>query len=210
MFAAAAFVVISFWLEPCTQPREVGCQEGDQELIVWALNAWSRATGGALKFKPEKNEDHAQFRFYWAGSRGGLYGEARQMEVNGKRGAIVSIRPSITKTSDPLLRDVIIYLTCLHESGHALGLQHTDQFDDIMYNFQLGGDLEEYFQRYRRKVQKRGDIRTMGGYSGSDVKRLNFSLRHGFLSQSGMNSDESVPALQKKNQIRSAPVQTRD
>jgi len=207
---AAAFVVISFWIEPCTQPREVGCQEGDQDLIVWALNAWSRASGDVLKFKPEKKEDQAQFRFYWAGTRGGLYGEARPIEVNGKRGATVFIRPSITKTSDLLLRDVIVYLTCLHESGHALGLPHTGQFDDIMYNFQLGGDLEEYFQRHRRKVRDRGDIRTLGGYSRSDINRLNFSIRQGFLSQKGMRSVESVPAPHQKNQTRSAPVQTRD
>ena len=47
---------------------------------------------------------------------------------------------------DKLLRDAIVYLTCLHETGHALGLQHTDAFADIMYSFQYGGDIDGIFR----------------------------------------------------------------
>ena len=43
--------------------------------------------------------------------------------------------------ADHLLRDSIVYLTCLHESGHALGLPHTAAFADIMYTFRYGGDI---------------------------------------------------------------------
>jgi len=173
---AAAVVVISFWLEPCTQPREMGCQENDQELVVWALDAWSRASGGALQFRLESEKKDAQFRFHWAGNRGGLYGEAVPFEINGVHHAEIYLRPSVTRTPDPLLRDVIVYLTCLHEYGHALMLSHSRQFDDIMYNFQHGGDLEEYFNRYRRKIKDRKDIRMLGGYSPSDVRRLRYSI----------------------------------
>ena len=74
--------------------------------------------------------------------------------------------------TDPLLRDTIVYLTCLHESGHALGLRHTDQFDDIMYSFQYGGDIPEYFGRYRRKLMKREDIRKNSGLSMADRSTL--------------------------------------
>ena len=61
-----------------------------------------------------------------------------------------------------------MYLTCLHESGHALGLEHTRSFADIMYSFQYGGDIPEYFGRYRRKLQTREDIRKNPGLSAAD------------------------------------------
>ena len=75
-------------------------------------------------------------------------------------------------SGDQLLRDAIVYLTCLHETGHALGLSHTAVFDDIMYSFQYGGDIPEYFGRYRRKLRSRDDIRENAGMSEADRKHL--------------------------------------
>jgi predicted Zn-dependent protease len=66
----------------------------------------------------------------------------------------------------------VLYLTCLHESGHALGLEHTDAFADIMYNFQYGGDIAEYFARYRRLLTVREDIRKHSGISPDDRRHL--------------------------------------
>ena len=77
---------------------------------------------------------------------------------------------------DSLMRDVIVYLTCLHETGHALGLRHTDVFEDIMYSFQYGGDIPEYFGRYRRKIQSREDISKNAGMSEADRKHLAAAL----------------------------------
>jgi hypothetical protein len=73
---------------------------------------------------------------------------------------------------DDLLRESIVYLTCLHELGHAIGLPHTSAFDDIMYFFGYGGDIVEYFGRYRRQVRSRGDIAGVSGASQNDIKRL--------------------------------------
>src|SRR5262245_61730330 len=63
---------------------------------------------------------------------GGLYGETRPILIDGhERGAEVYVLPSPLPTNgDRLLRDAIVYLTCLHESGHALGLAHTAVFAD--------------------------------------------------------------------------------
>jgi hypothetical protein len=94
------------------------------------------------------------------------------MDVNGQRGAKIYIVNTTRGISDHLLRDTIVYLTCLHEAGHALGLSHTDQFADIMYYFGFGGDIDEYFGRYRRKLSTRDDIRANSGLSEADRKRL--------------------------------------
>lgn len=41
-----------------------------------------------------------------------------------------------------------------------------------MYNFQYGGDITEYFARYRRKLRSRADIRRNSGLSEADRKAL--------------------------------------
>jgi hypothetical protein len=102
-----------------------------------------------------------------------MYGETRPMVFEGHLGAEVYVRPSPMQVNgDRLLRDAIVYLTCLHETGHALGLAHTAVFADIMYSFQYGGDIEEYFGRYRRKLEARGDIAKNSGMSAADRARL--------------------------------------
>ena len=87
---------------------------------------------------------------------------------------MTQLGPDISKAAaaDTLLRDAIVYLTCLHESGHALGLPHTGAFADIMYTFQFGGDIPEYFGRYRRLLKTRADIANHGGMSDADRKVL--------------------------------------
>ena len=91
--------------------------------------------------------------------------------VEGKQGAEVYVRPAAAM-DDRLLRETVVYLTCLHETGHALGLPHTANFADIMYNFQFGGDIAEYFGRYRRQLKKHEDVQGQPGMSEADRKRL--------------------------------------
>ena len=76
----------------------------------------------------------------------------------------------------PLLRETMVYLTCLHETGHALGLAHTAAFADIMYTFQFGGDIGEYFGRFRRKLSVRGDIARTSAISAADQAALMLAL----------------------------------
>ena len=101
--------------------------------------------------------------------------------IGERRGAAVYIRPDTAALgpdiarqarADPLLRDSIVYLTCLHELGHALGLRHTDAFAEIMYSFQYGGDVVEYFFRYRRQLRSRADIAVVSGLAPTDVEHL--------------------------------------
>jgi hypothetical protein len=152
---------VSYWIAPGP----------DSQLAELALGAWSQASGGKLKFKPMPRED-ALILIVWASAEEGMYGEARRIQLNGHRAVEVFVRPAPLETSDALLRDAITYLTCLHESGHALGLQHTDQFADIMYSFQYGGDIREYFGRYRRRLRSRADIQKNWGFSRADIEQL--------------------------------------
>jgi predicted Zn-dependent protease len=75
---------------------------------------------------------------------------------------------------DALQRRLVIYLTALHELGHALGLPHTTTFDDIMYSFRQPGDGERYFGAYRRRLRSAEDIGTdrATGLSTADVAAL--------------------------------------
>ena len=169
----APAATLRYWVEPCAGAGRQ-CQPGDPELAAWALEAWQAASGGELTLEKSVDREAAQIRVYWTTGHDGLYGEARPIVVNGQRGAEVYVLPPPANETgrDPLLRDAIVYLTCLHETGHALGLAHTADFDDIMYSFEFGGDIPEYFARYRRRLSRRADIRTHSGMSAADRQRL--------------------------------------
>jgi hypothetical protein len=151
---------IRYWVEPCER-AETGCRSGDPELAEWAMEAWQAASDGRLKLVRTSDKGSAEIRFHWITTREGLYGETR--------GGDVFVHP---ESGDGLLRETIVYLTCVHEAGHALGLQHTAVFEDIMYSFQFGGDISEYFGRYRRKLSRREDIRRYSGISLNDRKQM--------------------------------------
>jgi len=160
-------------------PEGPANRRGDRALAEWALAAWTQASGGTLAFQVVE-EARARLRLYWV-SQGSLYGEMRPILVEGRRGAAVFVRPELEglggeiedrARADPLFRDTIVYLTCVHEIGHALGLEHTADYDDIMFFFGYGGDILNYFQRHRQKLQKRADIAQHWGLSQSDIRRI--------------------------------------
>jgi hypothetical protein len=171
---AAQGAKLRYWIAPCPEKEETGCQASDADLAQWALEAWQAASDGALVLERSAKMENAHIRLYWVSGRSGLYGEARTITVEGIRGAEVYVLPAVARSDDrdPFLRDAIVYLTCLHETGHALGMPHTAEFADIMYSFQYGGDITEYFARYRRQLTARGDIRKHSGISPADRKKL--------------------------------------
>jgi hypothetical protein len=159
---------------------EVGNRPSDRQLALWALTAWQKTIGGRLVLEAGPESD-ALIRLYWAEPNESQYGEMRPLTVRGRRGAAVYIRPDVNAlgsdiaqraATDALFRDSIVYLTCLHELGHAFGLSHTADFRDIMYFFGYGGDIVEYFDRYRRQLHGTSDIATISGISANDAARV--------------------------------------
>jgi hypothetical protein len=169
---------VTYFIEEGTP--ESSYAPADRELVTWAFKNWERASQGRLRFEPGP-EEQALVVVHWVPAGGGQYGEMRSRRVGDRRAASVYIRPDtnglgpdIAELSgrDPLVRDTIVYLTCLHEIGHALGLEHTDAFRDIMYFFGYGGDIPGFFTRYRTRLRTRADISSTSGLSEADIVRL--------------------------------------
>ncbi len=159
---------------------KTGFRATDTELARWALDDWQRSSGQAIRFEPAP-EASALVRIYWAEPSEGQYGEMKTIVVDGRYGASLYIRPDMASLGpdiaeraarDPLLRDSIVYLTCVHEIGHALGMSHTRDYPDIMYYFGYGGDIPNYFGRYRAQLRSRRDIAKVSGLSAGDATRL--------------------------------------
>jgi hypothetical protein len=161
-------------------PASAHYLDADRDLATWALADWERASHGRVHFVPG-DEETALVRIFWVEAEGGEYGETRSIDVNGRRGAAVFVRPDtdglgpdIAKLAraDPLFRDTIVYLTCVHELGHALGLRHTANFADVMYFFGFGGDIPRFFKRYRERLGERADVPHVSGLSPGDLAQL--------------------------------------
>jgi len=162
--------MIQVWID-----RENLPTRGDQ-LVERAMQTWGAASDGAFTIRRTFVERDAGIRVYFNGA-GGNYGETRP-HVNRATGLIdeaeVAIAADAPIQADPLTRDIIVYLTALHELGHALGLEHTTNFDDIMYLFREPEDGPRYFGNYRRLLRSADDIGTAAasGLSASDVATL--------------------------------------
>lgn len=152
----------------------------DAELCTWALDDWIRHSDGRLEVVPASESD-ALIRVYFVSPGFNRYGEMRPILVGGRRGAEVFVRTETESLGadiagaaedDALMRDTIVYLTCLHELGHALGMIHTGEFADVMVFFGFGGDIPAFFSRYRSRIEVREDIASQSGLSAGDIAQL--------------------------------------
>ena len=131
---------------------------GAEGLVERAISTWSRAASGRIRLEKSSTRDAAAIRVRFA-QADGIYGEAAP-RIDRTTGLISSAEVVIASEvgGDALQQRIVIYLTALHELGHALGLPHTNAFDDIMYRFRRPDDGERYFGAYRRRLRSAEDI----------------------------------------------------
>ena len=152
------------------------------DLAQWAMEAWARASDGLMRVARVDRPEDAEIRFRWVNPRRpGLYGQSLTTVRDGKPISEVVINPSLESLGgdmlarslqDRLFGDVILFLTCVHEAGHALGPVHTREYEDIMYSFEFGGDFAAYFDRYRKKLQSMDDMKKQSPFSANDLRQI--------------------------------------
>jgi len=187
IFAAAIFVVVTaaqvvplasphwapnsairVWIDPANAPS------GGVALVEKALQTWTHAADGRFTLSRARTKDEAQITVKFASSDG-TYGETAP-KVDAAKRFITSADVGIAAATpnDQVDARIVVYLTALHELGHALGLAHTDDMHDIMYSFRAPEDGAKFFGNYRKLLTSVGDIGgpMATGLSPRDVSTL--------------------------------------
>ncbi|HUK34794.1 MAG TPA: matrixin family metalloprotease [Vicinamibacterales bacterium] len=158
---------IRVWIDPDAMPAN-----GDA-LVEKAMKTWTTAADGRFTLvKAWESTAPVRLHFMAADYRYGVTAP----RVNRETGLLVKAEVYVAADAgrDPLERQIIVYLTALHELGHALGLDHTNDITSIMYLFREPDDGNKFFGAYRRRLKSADDIgsATATGLSADDVVTL--------------------------------------
>jgi len=159
---------VRVWIDPRNAPPSGAM------LVQQAMKTWTDAAAGRVALEPAPRVDGADVRVRFLGGDG-IYGETMP-HVDARTGMIVDAEVIINSDppDDPLLQRIVIYLTALHELGHALGLDHTDDFSTIMYRFRRPDDGARYFGAYRQRLRSMDDVASASatGLAPADIAAL--------------------------------------
>jgi hypothetical protein len=168
---------IRVWIDTVDSPPN------GETLVERAMRTWTRAAEGRFTLErvtevrgagaPGVVRDAAvRVHFMAADYRYGVTAP----RVDRQTGLIVRAEVAVAADAGrtPLERSIIVYLTALHELGHALGLEHTADISTIMYLFREPGDGDRFFGAYAKRVRSLDDIGSeqATGLSPDDVTAL--------------------------------------
>jgi hypothetical protein len=160
--------IIRVWVDPLNAPP------GGDLLVERAMRTWTRAADGRFTLQKMAGMTDAPVRVHFM-SADYRYGVTAP-RVDRVTGLIVRAEVAVAADAGrtPLERSIIVYLTALHELGHALGLEHTTDNRTIMYLFREPGDGERFFDAYAQRVRSIDDIGSdqATGLSSDDVTTL--------------------------------------
>jgi hypothetical protein len=163
-----AGAVIRVWIDPA------GAPPGGDALVERAMKTWTEAAGGRFRLERVASKDGAGVRVHFF-TRDWRYGMT-QARPDPRTGLIAEAEVVVAADADgdALDHHIVIYLTALHELGHALGLSHSTDIDDIMYLFRQEGDGERFFGAYRKRLRSADEIGSARatGLSTEDVRVL--------------------------------------
>jgi hypothetical protein len=160
--------VIRVWIDPTQAPS------GGEALVERAMKTWTTVAGGRFTLDRSATRDAAAIRVHFF-TRDWRYGMT-QARPDPKTGLITEAEVVVAADADgdALDRQIVVYLTALHELGHAIGLSHSADINDIMYLFRRPGDGERFFAAYRRRLGSADDIGSprAPGLSPEDARLL--------------------------------------
>jgi len=126
-----------------------GMRESYRQVLIEALDAWMRASQGRLAYELVPSKEQADFLCDWTASPGDVTGEGSESEQGVARifgrdhghGVVEIDRATLRvltvdreKEGAPPVSDEVMKKTCLHETGHALGLMgHSPNSHDVMF-----------------------------------------------------------------------------
>jgi hypothetical protein len=158
---------VPVWIDTARAPA------GAAMLVERAMKNWSDASNGQLMLIRATAQRDAAIRIVFVSSDN-VYGEAAP-RVDPQTGFIAHADVLINSSvpDDPIDARIVVYLTALHELGHAIGLPHSDTFTAIMYRFRRADDGERYFGAYRRAIRSADEVGVSASHlDPEDVRML--------------------------------------
>jgi len=165
---------IRVWIDPA------GAPPGGDAPVERAMQTWTTAAESRFRLVRTSTKGMAAIRVHFF-THDWRYGMT-QARPDPQTGLLAEAEVVVAADAggDALDHQIVVYLTALHELGHAIGLSHSADIADIMYLFRLPGDSERFFGGYRRRLRSADDIGTARatGLSPNDARVLQALYEH--------------------------------